>query len=376
MDEQAKIDQIVDKLYAGTLDTAAWSGAMAGMTEFLNCSGVILIAANPATQAVTRDEVSPGSREIMQVYREHWAATDIRITKGLPAPVGEPCHEQQMVVRREWQRSAVLNEILLPSDVPFILVTWLHRSEDKVVALTFQGSRHRGPFDEDDSRKVKRLIPHVQRALEIRDRLEANEVRARTLSSLVDRSAVGVIVLDQKGRILESTGLAERLLELGSEMRRASDRTLWLQEPAGSLLRRWIFTGVPPEEHLSSLLNVPRHGGLQSLCVLLAPMPPVPTLWLGADPRWLLFVYDPQRRVAPATASISRELGVSAREAEIAVLLSTGYDLLSVATRLGISLHTIRTHLKHIFEKTGSHSQSDLIRRVLLSPAMHLPVTH
>jgi DNA-binding CsgD family transcriptional regulator len=375
MDEQSRVDQIVENLYAGTLETAAWTRAMAGMTDLLHCSGVILIAANPATQAVTRDEVSPGAHEIMQLYRKHWAATDIRISKGLVAPVGEPHHERQMVDRYQWKQSQILNEFLLPSDIPFILATWLHKSEHKVVALTFQGSLHRGPFDEDDSRKVKRLIAHVQRALEIRDRLEAHEVRASTLSSVVERSHIGIIVLDQKGRILEATGLAEQLLNSTSGIRRTGDHTLWLREPAGSQLRQWVMTGLPPKDNLHGCLSVPRGGGLQSISLVVTPMPAVRVAWTGTDPRWLVFVFDPERRLAPVAELISRELGISAREGEIAVMLSVGHRLSSVATRLGISLHTVRVHLKHIFEKTGARSQSELIRRVLLSPAMHLPGT-
>jgi DNA-binding CsgD family transcriptional regulator len=371
MEERTRVDQIIENLYQGTLDSAAWGRAMAGMTALLKCSGVILFAADPSTQTVMRDEVYPGVEEIMRLYREHWAAEDIRITYGLAARVGEPRHERQMVEKHEWQRSAILNEFLLPLDIPFILATWLHKSSHRAVALTFEGSRNRGPFDENDSRQFRPLIPHVRRALEIRDRLEANEVRASALTSVVERSHMGVIVLDQRGRILEATGLAEQLLKAECGMRRASDHSLWLREPAGSQLRQWVVTGLPPKDNLQGSLSVPRSGGLQSVSLVVTPMPSVPVAWTGADPRWLIFVFDPERRVAPVAELVSRQLGISAREGDIAVLLSLGHTLSSVATRLGISLHTVRVHLKHIFEKTGAHSQSDLVRRVLLSPGMH-----
>ncbi|MDP9010349.1 MAG: helix-turn-helix transcriptional regulator [Pseudomonadota bacterium] len=372
MDEQTRIDQIIENLYAGALDAAAWGHAMAGMTDLLHCSGVILFAADPSTQTVTRDEVYPGVQEIMRLYREHWAAEDIRITHGLTAPVGEPRHERQMVEKHEWQRTAILNEFLLPLDIPFILATWLHKSPHKVVAITFEGSLRRGPFDENDSRQFKRLIPHVRRALEIRDRLGAYEVRASALSSVVEQSHIGVIMLDQKGRILDATGLAEQLLKVECGMHRASDHALCLREPAGSQLRQWVMTGLPPKDNLQGCLSVPRGGGLQSIRLLVTPMPAVRVAWTGTDPRWLVFIFDPERRLAPVAEFISRELGISAREGEIAVLLSLGHTLSSVATRLGISLHTVRVHLKHIFEKTGCHSQSDLVRLVLLSPAIHI----
>jgi DNA-binding CsgD family transcriptional regulator len=375
MDEHASVDQIVEDLYAGALDTSAWTRAIVGITDFLRCSSGILFAANPTTHFILRDEIFRGDLAQMQDYRKHWIGTDIRIAAGKALPVGVPQQEWQLIAKNVWEKSALLNEFLLPSDAPFMLATWLHKSPHKVVALTFQGSRRRGPFDEKDGRMLKRLIPHVRRALEIRDRLESSQIRAGTLSSVVEQSRIGIIILDEKGRILEATGLAEQLLKSDPNIRRASDRTLWLKEPAGSQLREWVMTGLPPKGNSSGLLSVPRHNGFASVSLQVAPMLPLPTSWTGTDPRWLVFVFDPEQQAAPA-ASISRELGISAREAEIAVLLSMGHDLPSVATRLGISLHTMRTHLKHIFEKTGAHTQCDLVRRVLLSSAMHFGVQH
>jgi DNA-binding CsgD family transcriptional regulator/PAS domain-containing protein len=372
MDEQARLDRVIEDVYAGALEVAAWNRAMHGISDLLGCSGGVLFAVNPTSQIVLRDEVYRADPTIMPAYREHWASSDMRIPAGLAAPVGEPLHERQIVDKRLWQRSAILNEFLLPSDVPFFLAAWLHKSPHKVVALSFEGSRRRGPFDDNDSQKLKRLIPHVSQALEIRDRLEAHEVRASALSSVVDRSNVGVIMLDIKGRVLEATGLAEQLLRAEPGMRRASDHTLWLREPAGSQLRQCLISGLPPKGNSGGLISVPRGCGLQSISLAVTPMPAVPVAWTGANPRWLVFVFDPEQRVAPVAASLARDLGISAREAEIAALLSNGHNLRSVAKRLGVSMHTIRTHLKHIFHKTGAHTQSDLVRRVLLSPAMRL----
>jgi len=312
----------------------------------------------------------------MLTYRHHWVSTDMRITAGATMPVGEPHNERQLVDKSKWNRSSLLNEFLLPSDYPFMLATWLHKSAHKVVALTFEGSIRRGPFDENDTLKLTRLIPHLRRALAIRDRLEAHEIRASALTSVVEQSHIGVIMLDQKGRILEATGLAERLLKTECGLRRAGDHTLWLREPAGSQLRQWGMTGLPPKDHSQGCLSVPRGDGLQTISLVVTPMPAVPVPWTGTDSRWLVLVFDPEQRVRPSAELVSRELGISAREGEIAVLLSLGHTLSSVATRLGISLHTVRVHLKHIFEKIGAHSQSEVIRRVLLSPAMHFSGKH
>jgi DNA-binding CsgD family transcriptional regulator len=48
------------------------------------------------------------------------------------------------------------------------------------------------------------------------------------------------------------------------------------------------------------------------------------------------------------------------REAEIAALLGQGIGLQSIAKTLKIGLGTVRSHLKHVFHKTGTRSQMAL----------------
>jgi len=44
-------------------------------------------------------------------------------------------------------------------------------------------------------------------------------------------------------------------------------------------------------------------------------------------------------------------------------------DSAEVAKRCAISLHTVRSHIKAIFSKTGTHSRADLMKRLLTGPA-------
>jgi DNA-binding CsgD family transcriptional regulator len=209
----------------------------------------------------------------------------------------------------------------------------------------------------------------MRRSLEIRDRLEAHHIQASTLSSAIEGLQFALFVLDGKGRILDASGLSEEILRREPAVRREKDHTLWLREPAGSRLRDLVRTGSPSKNDSGGIFAVPRGKGLQNLSVVVAPMPTVPVTWTGVDPRWLVFIYDPERRLTPTTEIVSRDLGLSGREGEIAALLAVGCDISNVSRRLGITLHTARSHLKHIFDKTGVRSQSDLIRRILTGPA-------
>jgi DNA-binding CsgD family transcriptional regulator len=46
----------------------------------------------------------------------------------------------------------------------------------------------------------------------------------------------------------------------------------------------------------------------------------------------------------------------------LATVLEQGGGVRELAERLGISLATVKTHLNHIFAKTGTRRQADLLR--------------
>lgn len=60
--------------------------------------------------------------------------------------------------------------------------------------------------------------------------------------------------------------------------------------------------------------------------------------------------------------------GVTAREAETALCLLDGLSPGEIAERCGVSINTIRTHLKRIYDKIGVTGQTELVARLLKGP--------
>lgn len=78
--------------------------------------------------------------------------------------------------------------------------------------------------------------------------------------------------------------------------------------------------------------------------------------------RWVaVFVGDPGRPCAPDPALLRSWFGLTPREAEITSRFAAGYGIENVADSMGIRVATVRTHLGHIFSKTGVTSQAQLV---------------
>lgn len=368
------VTAIIDDLYAGTLDAARWEQAMSRIVLALRASCAVLFAFDPLRRVVLRDEGyhrAPPKSE-MEVYRK-WVSEGLEPRLALleSRPVLEPLVEQQLLPMREWRRSQIFNELLVKVDCTYFLCTWLHKSANRMVSLSFQASLRRGPFDETDRRRLQPLLPHLARALEIKDRLDLNSVRADTLAAGLSRASFGLMLLDARGHVVEANAASEDLLRDGRAVFRDRDGILRLRGRADGELRRWIFHGHPSGGGTDGIVHIDRPPQLP-LSLLVAPVPEVVETWIGCQPRWMLFFFDPESAQHCSADLLMRDLGCTEREAELAALLGCGNDLQRAALRMDLSIHTTRAYLKSLFSRTGTHTQAQLVRRIMQSPAMAL----
>ena len=357
-------NDIVAALYEGTLDGQAWDGAILRLANLLDASGAILLAFNPATGEVLRHELHRVDPQAMREYHDYYAAKDTRIAPGALLPVGQPMSEGNLLPMRELTRSEFYTDFLRIYDIPHFLATWLHKAPDKLVALTFHGSHQHGPFERESTERLVPLLPHIARALEIRDRLETHQFRADTLVTAADRLTFGVLILDAMGRILEANVMAQTLLGERGSIWRATDGTLCLAGSSGQLFRQWIREGAPPRGAVDGMLRVVRPAGRLPVSVLTTPVSGPMIGWMSSTPRWLVLLFDPEHRVLPTADLVAHDLGITVHEAEVAAQMSLGLSLRQVAERLGVSIHTVRTQVKSIYAKTGMNSQAQIVRRI------------
>jgi DNA-binding CsgD family transcriptional regulator len=364
------IEAIVHDLYEGILDPLAWDRAMMAIVDHVGASAAFLLAFNPASGQVLRDESHRGDPAVLDAYRRHWSYHDDRLPPAGAIPVGQVMTERTLLPRSVWRRAAILNEFLIPADVPHFMPVTLHRSADKYTVLSLQGTRKRGPFNRQDMADFGQLIPQVTRALTIKDRLQSTQLRTHTLAGcLNDRLSFGVLLLDQELRILETNDIAARLLRDDGGLWCDQSNRLQLPEPAARELLALAKTALTEGSLCDGVLKIPRGPHQRPLSLLIAPMPPESTSWILPATRWLVLVFDPEQRVHVDAQLLRIDLGITRREAEIASLLTMGFGLADAAAKSGISVHTARNQLKSIFSKTGLRSQAELVKKIVSGPA-------
>lgn len=71
------------------------------------------------------------------------------------------------------------------------------------------------------------------------------------------------------------------------------------------------------------------------------------------DPRTLILI---EPRHAPDRTDALQDLGLTPREAEVAIAVLHGQSTTAIATALGLSPYTVQDHVRHACEKLGVRS--------------------
>ena len=84
----------------------------------------------------------------------------------------------------------------------------------------------------------------------------------------------------------------------------------------------------------------------------------------------MIIIVDPERQPETPAILLRRLYGLTKAEAQVALLAMRGEGLTPIAEELSVSLTTVKTHLRHIFDKTGIHRQAELVRLLILLDPM------
>jgi hypothetical protein len=118
-------------------------------------------------------------------------------------------------------------------------------------------------------------------------------------------------------------------------------------------------------------LALPRSSGARPYAVLVAPAPSslvqaqaapwAPWARLGSVYA-LVVVHDPAKTRMADPDILRRALDLPMGAARLVAALAAEDDLKSFAEREGVTIHTVRFHLRRALERTGARNQAELVR--------------
>jgi DNA-binding CsgD family transcriptional regulator len=181
------------------------------------------------------------------------------------------------------------------------------------------------------------------------------------LRAVADRTAAGVLVVEDDRRVRFANARARQALRAEGELSIANDHIVAKSPRVRRALDEALARAVGSEAAATRL-----ELGAASTAnrdVFVTPLPTVRGFASGMRRLALVFLGAPgQPDALPGAQDLREYFDLTAAESRVALLLCAGHVPKEVARQLRVSVSTVRSHLRALLEKTGTARQTELIQ--------------
>jgi DNA-binding CsgD family transcriptional regulator len=373
-----RISSLIGAIYDCVITPERWTGVLEEIRrEFGFATGVLSVVSLTNMRAGVNAVSGTDSAQMAQNGVEYgadivelWGGVD-RIQQ---YPLGEPIVQSQAVPHEVIFGNRYYLEWALPKGLFDAVGVALVREKTMIGNATFSQHQSDGAIEDAQVSGLRLLAPHIRRAVTISNLFDMKTVEAATFAATVETLTVGVILVDEISKIIHTNAAATAMLAAGDPIVVRQGRIAVQSPTTTSTLQSAIAQAAKDEATLGQKgigIPIPRPSG-DPLVIHVLPL-------RRGDMRSGLI----QRAAAAlfvASASGPPQLphdalvqlyDLTPAEIRIFELICEGQTLAAISALLGIASSTVKSHLFHVFEKTGCRRQIDLVR---LAKSLTFPV--
>ena len=378
-DEQVR--EMLDLIYEGPLEARPWQGFLDKLRQATNAVRVSIQLFRPEdaqhdvrVTASTHPHSRVDWRLLRDTYQQEYLASDpIRHFNLTPGQVMtlDDCHG-----------TAFRDELLLPMGIDHYIRAAFSEPGGMSAWLQLIGHKPTASFDKAKAvALLQELLPHLGRALRVYSRILINQGEKAVYQKAISHLAFGMMVLDGKGRILDSNKIAVQMISRNGTISITSGKLAISNAEVNQELQAAIATAIRVKkeqlgtDHVELVRLRTPCGAL--IGFLIIPTPSI-VLYQGDNaPNVIVYMCDLEQHIADqeerrnsAEQLVAKLFKLTPSEAKLSVMLADGLTMAEAASSMGITEGSARSYSKRIYEKTDIKRQSDLIRLIYRSVAL------
>ena len=364
---------VVQRLYEAAAGGIDWNVALGGVHVALGVSATQFFVIEKATTHLEVAENSDGSPpDAMFDYVRFGWRIDPHVAHAAALPVGELLQTAKVFPREQYKDHVYYREMWGPHNVREVLGAKVGENERHVAMFGVTRQYDRPPFTDDEVDLMRRYTSHVVAALRIAKHLERMQTNAIAGYGLMQGSGRPMILLGQSCEVLSANDLAREMIAKGKTFT-IRNGTIHCVRPEGRRILELAMADINADRehvdanamHKRAGIRLPRADGTPLLCSLWDLRPESSMGAFGPQPAVLLTVVHPPQGNEVDPIWLGSLFDLSPAEVRVASGLMRGEALRDIAAFLHVSVETVRSQVKSICSKTGTHRQSDLVATLL-----------
>ena len=374
-----RISNLIGAIYDCVITPERWTGVLEQIrAEFGFASGVLSVASltNRRIGVNAASGTSP-IQTLTQIEIEY--ATDIvelwgGVERIRQYPLGEPIIRSQAVPQEIILGNRYYREWFLPKGLFDAVGVVLVRDKAMIGNATFGQHQSAGAIGDAQVDGLRLLAPHIRRAVTISNLFDMKTVEAATFSATVETLTVGVILADEDSKIVHANAAATAMLAAGDPILVRQSRIAVQSTTTTSALQSAVAQAAKDEATLGQKgigIPIPRPRGDPLVIHVLPLRRSQVRSGLIQRAAAALFVASASGPPQLPHDALVQLYDLTPAEIRIFELICEGQAPAAISALLGIAVSTVKTHLFHVFEKTGCRRQADLVK---LARSLAFPV--
>jgi DNA-binding CsgD family transcriptional regulator len=240
----------------------------------------------------------------------------------------------------------------------------LEKGGAQVMLVTVFRDAGDGLVDPAARRRMTLVAPHIRRAAHVAAAMSEAAARASALTDTFDAIAAGVLLLDAGGAIVEANAAARRLLDGGRLFQHGATRLTPLDAAADRQLVAALAARIDtrPARTAPVTLTIADSAGDRYVAQLLPLGARALAAGFASHAVAALFIRPASFPGPAAPEVLARAYHLTPTELRILLAVVEIGGAPEVAEVLGIAESTVKSHLRQLFDKTGTRRQAELVR--------------
>ncbi len=365
--EIERFSQTLDVVYDCVLEPENWTAALRKINGLTGADSSAFHWGDLATHTVIEAYHVGMTPEFLEALRRHSMVWAMQVN-AIAWEVGKVQYLADLLDRNEFENGRFYREVIVPHrQCDYMAVNPVNNGR-QLASLSVNTNVDTGFFKPRSVELMRLLAPHICKAARLSAAFDLKTLQASMLEKTLDTLTSGVMLLSANNQVVYINASAQQMLQGHSGMWLANGKlaikdvdveSLFalslaaMQDPAAVKRQPPDTIAVPDDNNPLILTLLPiasgRRKGLMGAFEAAAAVfiqhlgrtPPIPGAALGA-------LYE-----------------LTPTEIKVTMALLQGFDVTDTADILGIAEATVRTHLKHIYSKTGATRQAELIQLLM-----------
>lgn len=347
-------DEFLDRLYEAAALPELWPGVLDRLSAMADLAGAMLLGIRDTDVRWTS---TPNFEATFRTYLQRgYVGQDQRTVRLTKLEYAGFVSELDVFSLEEWEADPIRRDLLVPAGFGWGIATNVAVPSGDTLIIHGERYTDQGPPPAGSRTFLDRLRPHLARATLLSSRLAFEKIAAAAMA--LEIVGIPAAVLDDAGRPLATNSLFDVFAPSIVQFRSAR---LALANKAADQRLNDILLALRAGLSVTQTQSIPIPAGSDhdaSIAHLYPVRRQARDVFTGASVIMLLMPI--RHREIPPAIVIQGLFDLTAAEAKVARAIGTGTTVEELASTTGVSVATIRSQLRAVFDKTGLNRQVEL----------------